>query len=59
MKSQTETLWMEMSESLSRYISKRVSDPQAADDILQESFLAIHDKAEEIRDPKKTNLLDL
>ncbi|MCI0395734.1 MAG: RNA polymerase sigma factor SigZ [Chloroflexi bacterium] len=38
----TETLWTEYNEQLRQFIARRVSDAQAVDDILQETFLKIH-----------------
>jgi RNA polymerase sigma-70 factor (ECF subfamily) len=42
MAKQVESIWYEFSETLRRFILKRVRDEQAADDILQEVFIKVH-----------------
>ncbi|MCC7161505.1 MAG: RNA polymerase sigma factor SigZ [Anaerolineae bacterium] len=42
MEKQLESIWHEFSGNLRRFILKRVRDEQAADDILQEVFIKVH-----------------
>jgi RNA polymerase sigma-70 factor (ECF subfamily) len=51
--SQVETIWSEFGANLRRFIQKRVSDPQAADDILQNVFVKIHTRLDSLHDDRK------
>ena len=53
MKYNTETIWREFSHNLKLYISRRMSDPDAADDILQEVFFKIHSRIDTLKDNTK------
>ncbi len=46
----TEHLWELLSEKLRGFLLRRVSDPQVADDLLQETFLRIHQNIGELDD---------
>lgn len=46
----TEQIWKLLSEKLSGFLLQRVSDPQVAEDLLQETFLRIHQKLGDIDD---------
>jgi len=46
-----EHIWREFSEKLRQFIRHRVSDPDSAEDILQEVFLKIHGRLDGLRDP--------
>ena len=48
-----EMIWAEFSVRLEQFIRRRVSDPQAADDILQEVFVKIHTRLDSLRDESK------
>ncbi len=48
-----ETIWSEFGDTLRRFIRKRVSDPQHADDILQNVFLNIHTRLDSLQDETK------
>jgi len=47
----TEEIWSRFSSSLRSFIDRRVNDDHDADDILQDVFLKIHQKAETVKDP--------
>lgn len=49
----TETVWVEFSNQLKRFILGRISDPSLADDILQEVFVKIHSRIDTLRDDSK------
>lgn len=53
MQASTEQLWVEMSDSLRRFIARRVSDADTAEDILQEAFLKIHSNIASLKDDEK------
>jgi RNA polymerase sigma-70 factor, ECF subfamily len=46
----TDTVWAHLSTDLRQFIRRRVSDDDAADDLLQETFLRIHRKLGTLRD---------
>ena len=46
----TEQVWKLLSDKLRGFLLQRVSDPQVAEDLLQETFLRIHQKLDEIDD---------
>lgn len=46
-------VWMEMRRRLRAFIAKRVADNAAVDDLLQEVFLKIHDKIDQVQDPRR------
>jgi RNA polymerase sigma-70 factor (ECF subfamily) len=50
---QVETLWSEFGATLKRFIQKRVSDPQAVEDILQNVFIKIHTRLDSLQDERK------
>ena len=47
----TAHIWREFSEALRGFILKRVHDEDAADDILQDAFVKIHQNIDSVRDP--------
>ena len=49
----TEKIWELLSTKLRSFLLQRVSDPQVADDLLQETFLRIHKKLNEIEDEQR------
>lgn len=49
----TERLWELLSSKLRGFILSRVADEQAASDLLQETFLRIHEKLDGIRDRER------
>ncbi len=49
----TETIWKLLSEKLRSFLLQRVSDPQVADDLLQETFLRIHKKLDDVHDEQR------
>jgi RNA polymerase sigma-70 factor, ECF subfamily len=49
----TNTIYYEFHGALRSFILRRVSDVQAAEDILQEVFIRIHSKIQGLRDPSK------
>ncbi|MEM7165131.1 MAG: RNA polymerase sigma factor SigZ [Planctomycetota bacterium] len=49
----TEDVWELLSDRLRNFFLSRVSDPQVADDLLQETFLRIHTGLSEIRDEER------
>nr|BBH87597.1 RNA polymerase sigma factor SigZ [Thermosporothrix sp. COM3] len=49
----TEQVWNAFHGPLLRFIQKRVSDPVAAEDILQDVFLKVHQRIETLRDAEK------
>ncbi len=46
----TEHLWEQLSGKLRSFLLQRVSDPEVADDLLQETFLRVHTKLDEMKD---------
>jgi RNA polymerase sigma-70 factor (ECF subfamily) len=50
---QVENIWNEFNDKLRGFISKRVENDMAAEDILQEVFLKIHAKVGDLRDVSK------
>lgn len=46
----TERAWQQFSSKLKNYLLQRVSDEQIADDLLQETFIRIHRKLDDITD---------
>jgi RNA polymerase sigma-70 factor (ECF subfamily) len=53
MKPSTTDLWQQFAESLRSFIVSRVKDDALADDLLQETFIRIHSKIDELRDEAK------
>lgn len=49
----TESIWQACSDQLKAYIVKRMPDPSLADDILQETFIKIHENIHSIKDDTK------
>jgi RNA polymerase sigma-70 factor (ECF subfamily) len=49
----TETIWNEFSSKLRQFILLRVSDPEAAEDILQDVFIKIHNRIDTLNDQDK------
>ncbi len=49
----TEQIWELLSTKLRSFLLQRVSDPQVAEDLLQETFLRIHQKLEDIKDEQR------
>ncbi|MBX9658085.1 MAG: RNA polymerase sigma factor SigZ [Nitrospiraceae bacterium] len=45
-------VWMEVRGRLRAFIAKRVADDASVDDLLQEVFLKIHDKIDQVQDPR-------
>lgn len=48
-----EHIWNEFAEKLRQFIRHRVSDPESAEDILQDVFLKIHGRLGQLKDPAK------
>lgn len=46
----TERAWELLSDRLRGFLSRRVADPQAAEDLLQETFLRLHQKIDDLDD---------
>ncbi len=46
-------VWMEVRGRLRAFIAKRVSAEAAVEDLLQEVFLKIHDKIDQVQDPRR------
>ena len=53
MKPKLERHWKESSARLEQFIRSRVADPATAEDILQEVFLKLQSRLEELHDPAK------
>jgi len=53
MKPTVETIWNEFAAKLGRFIAARVADPATAEDILQDVFLKIQTKLDQLQDPSK------
>lgn len=53
MKSITEELWIQYSNKLKAFILSRVHNEAVADDILQETFIKVHAKIDQIKDDTK------
>ena len=51
--SSTESLWEQFSDKLRGFLRTKVSDPETAEDLLQEVFLRIHKHIDEIRDEER------
>ena len=49
----TEHVWRKFSKSLRAFIGKRISDPHEAEDILQETFIKVHDKLAGLKEGDK------
>jgi RNA polymerase sigma-70 factor (ECF subfamily) len=49
----TKKIWIEFSDQLKRFISRRVSDSSTADDILQDVFIKIHSNIDNLKDDQK------
>ena len=49
----TESIWKQFHRQLHRFIQNRVSDPNMADDILQDVFLRIHSRINMLKDSSK------
>ena len=49
----TEHIWELLSAKLRSFILQRVSDPQVAEDLLQETFLRIHQKLKDVADEQR------
>ncbi|MGB0910315.1 MAG: RNA polymerase sigma factor SigZ [Nitrospirales bacterium] len=49
----TEHIWELLSAKLRSFLLQRVSDPQVADDLLQEIFLRIHQKLDDVADDQR------
>lgn len=50
MKHTTEDIWNEFSQQLRGFISKRVSDPADAEDVLQDVFIKLHTRIDTLRE---------
>ncbi|MEW6306361.1 MAG: sigma-70 family RNA polymerase sigma factor, partial [Verrucomicrobiota bacterium] len=48
-----ENIWHEFADKLRRFIRGRVRDDAAAEDILQDVFVKIHGRVEQLREPGK------
>jgi len=48
-----QNVWMEVRGRLRAFIAKRVADDAAVDDLLQEVFLKIDDKIDQVQDPRR------
>jgi RNA polymerase sigma-70 factor (ECF subfamily) len=48
-----ETIWAEFAARLGRFIRARVADPATAEDILQDVFVKIQSRLEQLKDPAK------
>ncbi len=46
-----EAVWTEFADKLGRFIRARVADPATAEDILQDVFLKIHGRLDQLKDP--------
>lgn len=55
MNNKAEKIWHEFHHKLKDFIRKRVSDDEAAQDLLQDVFLKIHSNIDTLRDEKKLN----
>jgi RNA polymerase sigma-70 factor (ECF subfamily) len=53
MKQTTADLWNRFADSLRRFILSKVKDEALADDLLQETFIRIHSKIDDLRDQAK------
>ena len=51
----TEQLWGLFSERLKSFLMQRVSDEQVADDLLQETFVRIHQRLDSLEDSQRIN----
>ena len=48
-----ERVWRDLGGDLHRFISRRVRDPAAADDVLQDTFLKVHRGIDSLRDDER------
>ncbi len=46
----TESVWLQLSDDLRRFIRRRVADDHLADDLLQETFVRIHNRLDTLHD---------
>lgn len=53
MQDKVKTIWNEFSSNLKHFILKRVDDPQAADDILQDVFIKVHRRLDSLQDDSR------
>ncbi len=53
MKPTVETIWTEFSAKLGQFIAARVADPATAEDILQDVFVKIQRRLDQLQDPAK------
>jgi len=53
MQGDSQEIWKEVHENLSDFIARRISNKAEADDILQDVFLRMHAKIDDLRDPGK------
>ena len=53
MESNTSEIWREFSDKIKAFITKRVDNSAAVDDILQEVFIKIHTKIHTLSDEAK------
>ena len=53
MKPTVETIWNEFSAKLGQFIAARVADPATAEDILQDVFVKIQNRLDQLHDPAK------
>lgn len=53
MTSETHLLWTEFSDRLRAFIARRVADEADVDDILQEVYLRIHQRADSVQQPER------
>lgn len=51
----TQRIWREFGDDLRRFILRRVSSPEDADDLLQETFIKIHAKLDTLEDRERLN----
>ncbi len=49
----SEKIWLTVSESLRQYVGRKVSDPRVVEDLLQEIFLRVEAKHQQLRDERK------
>lgn len=49
----TETIWMQFKSRLHGFIRSKVGDAQVADDLLQEVFIKIHERLDQLSDESK------
>ena len=49
----TEVIWADFGSKLLSFIKARVNNPENAEDILQEVFIKIHEKSNQLKDERK------